>query len=466
MKRLLLLIAGACSLSQLQAQQFNGLYGSNFATVNLVPYNPASAVKSYKGLEVNLVSGSFMAGTNAYSFSKDYFSNGTHAGAIENEDYSKNYRNHKKYLWGNMDLLGPAVSFNLKNNVQMAVYTRVRQVTRGGNVDYSAFRLLGQVDTFVHYPDTVHFENAGFSSHAFGEFAVSFAKQIGTDPVHVTSIGVTLKYVKGIAAASIFTSSTDLVKHTGDSTNLYKGDLSAFYSKGAVAYVDNDPNNDLDLLSSGLGKGGLGFDLGFQYEYHPDAWEGHPAPYTFKFAASITDIGSIAYSADTGSGIYDIAIKDKADWQFARSSGEDFASYFGRLNRDTILTKKDTSKVFRVGLPTAFRLYVDWNITSNFWLGASLLLNMRGDNGNIYRPAYVNSLNLTPRWEKGKFAVGIPFSFWGYQTASVGVTLRAGPLFVGSTSIFSVLASKEIRNLDAYAGLSFKLPQKERGYTY
>ena len=465
MKKSLFLIIFLCSLSSLQAQQFNGLYGSNYATVNLVPFNPAYAVKSYKGLEVNLVSGSFMAGTNAYSFSKDYFSDGTHAGAIENTDYFKNYKNHKKYLWGNMDILGPAVSFTLKNNVHMAVYTRVRQITRGGNVDYNAFRTLGQVDTFVKYPDTMHFENAGFSSHAFGEFALSFGKQISTDPNHITSIGVTIKYVKGIAAASIFTSSTDLVKHTGDSTNLYKGDLSAFYSKGATAYVDDDPSNDLDLLSGGLGKGGLGLDIGFQYEYCPDAMEYHPAPYTFKLAASITDIGSIAYSADTGSGVYDIAIKNKADWQFSRSNGEDFAHYFGRLKEDTLLTKKDSSKVFRMGLPTAFRLYIDWNVTSNFWLGASLVLNMRGDNGNIYRPAYVNSLNLTPRWEKGQFAVGIPFSFWGYQTASVGIVFRAGPLFVGSTSIFSTLVAKEIRNLDAYAGLSFKLPKKDSGYS-
>ena len=118
-----------------------------------------------------------------------------------------------------------------------------------------------------------------------------------------------------------------------------------------------------------------------------------------------------------------------------------------------------------MGLPTAFRLNVDWNMSEHIWLGVNLLLNLRGDNGSVFRPAYVNCLNVTPRYEKGWFMVGLPFSLWGHQTLSVGTVLRAGPLFVGSTSIISTLVGKQMRNVDAYAGLSFKIPKK-KDYSY
>jgi hypothetical protein len=131
-----------------------------------------------------------------------------------------------------------------------------------------------------------------------------------------------------------------------------------------------------------------------------------------------------------------------------------------------LITQTDSSKSFRVGLPTAFRFNADFNISSNFWLGVNLLLNLRGNNGDIYRPAYVNMLNLTPRYEKGWFMIGLPFSYWGYQTYSAGVILRVGPLYVGSTSIISTLLGNRIRYADAYAGLAFSFPKVRNTYTY
>jgi hypothetical protein len=467
MKKAQLLLVTLLTVTVSPAQQFVGFpISSQLPSILQVPQNPSFIVKEQKGMEVNLFSASALGGTNAYGFSKDYFTEGLTAGAAEGEEYFKDYRGKKKHLWLNIDVLGPAVSLTYKETHNLGLYTRIRQVTRGGNLERREFLLIGDLDTFVHFPDSFRFEKAGFSTHIFGEVSFTYGKELSNDLYHIVRAGVTVKYLMGVAAGTLYTPATELVKHTADSTNLLKGELTALYSENFTTYVDNDPANDFASWGNRGGGGSLGFDLGIQYEYHPEGDPNRYTPYSYRIAASITDIGSIAYRADTGSGKYKVAIKDNADWQYQRREFEDFASYFGRLKKDSQVIQTDSSKSFRVGLPTAFRLNADMHITSNFWVGLNVLLNLKGDNGEVYRPAYVNMLNLTPRYEKGWFMIGVPFSFWGYQTYSMGVILRAGPFYLGSTSLISALLGDRIRYADGYAGLAFRFPKKLSTYTY
>jgi hypothetical protein len=445
------------------AQQFPGLSSANMPSVCFIPFNPAFVVKPEKGLEFRIFSASVMVGTNAYSFKKDYFAEGMQGGAIEGKDYFKDQRNHKKHIWGNIDILGPSVSFTYKDDYHFGLYTRVRQITRGGNVDNRLFDLLGDMSPFHSFPDTLHIENAGFTSHVFGEVGFTYGRLVSTDLNNVYKIGFTLKYVKGIAAGALFTPKMDYVKHTADSTNKLSGDLTAFYTQDYQTFVDKDPGNDFEGWMNQRGGGSLGFDIGFQYEYHPYADPNKkPFPYLYRISAAITDIGTVPYKSDTASGVFKVNIKNKANWQFERSEFEEIGTYLERLENDTLIARTDSAESFRIGLPTALRLNADLNIGSDLWLGVNVVLNMRGDNGDVFRPGYVNMLNITPRFEKNWFMIGLPFSFWGYQTFSIGTVLRAGPLFVGSTTILSSLLTDQLRNLDGYAGLSFRIPEKQR----
>jgi hypothetical protein len=463
-KRICLLFTLVLSVIHSSAQQFIGFSGnSQFAQVSNVPLNPSFVVKPENGIELNVFSGSAVFGTNAYNFSKEWFTGGLSRDSTISDTYSRDLRKKNKHLWGNVDIIGPGVSFTLKEH-HFGVYTRVRQIARGGNVSFDGFQFIGPTSDLVNFPDTVSFKEAGFTAHTFGELGFSYGRQLGSDFERVFKIGFTVKYLAGIAAGTLYTPNIDQIKNNDDSTNLLKGDLTALYSENFNAYIDNDASNDMGSWFNRGGKGGLGFDIGMQYEYHPGAQLGYDKPYTFRIAASITDIGSIAYRADTGSGQYKVNIVQKADWQFERRPFEDFASYFGRLKRDTLLKQTDSSKTFRVGLPTAFRINTDFNLSSNFWVSSSIVLNMRGNAGGIYKPGYVNMLNITPRYENDWFMVGLPVTFLGYQTISMGVVLRAGPFYIGSSSIVSTAVRKELNNFDAFAGLSLRFPKERQSY--
>ncbi len=445
------------------AQQFIGLSADRYTGIQQMPYNPAWVNTAATGMEISFISFNALAGTNAFVFSKPYTSNGFAAGAKEGQDYFKDSRNGNKNIWGNMELSGPSVSFKYKENQHIGVYTRMRQITRAGSITRDMLGIIGDEDT--SFPKTLSFDQAGFSTHTFAEIGFTFGKTLMNDEFQTLRAGVTVKYLMGLAAGSIYTTAMNVERHTSDSMNKLEGDLTVLYTDNISPYIDNDFSNDMGSWFNRSGKGSLGFDMGIQYEYYPDGDPNRPTPYSFMIAASITDIGSIGYKADSGSGVYNISVRNKADWQLDRQPYEPYATYFRRLERDTVLSQAEgETTTFRMGLPTAFRLQTDINLNSGFWLQANILLNMRGNNGSAYKSAYVNMVNITPRYEHGMFMFGLPFTYIGFQTMTLGAVFRAGPLFIGSSSIISAAITSQTRNLDAYIGLAWKFNEKQLFY--
>ncbi|RYZ50234.1 MAG: hypothetical protein EOP49_14460 [Sphingobacteriales bacterium] len=449
---LLLLVATGAS-----GQQFPGMSGRYPPGISMVTQNPAWINTANGHTEIHLFSASGMAGTNAFAFSKDWFDAGM-GPANEDIDYQKNFRTRKnRHIWGNIDVLGPAVSIPLRNRQQAGIYTRMRQVVRGGNIDGGGSMLIGGIDSRQQFPDTFSFEDAGFSTHVFGEIGLTYGRVLSDDYYHKMKAGVTVKYLMGMSAGSLYTPSTEVRMNTPDSLNGVSGDITALYSTNIAPFADNDFNNDISSWFDKAGGGGIGFDIGIQYEFHPNGNPNGETEYLYRLSAAITDIGSIAYKTDTSAGIFAFNVNNARYDVINRRPEEGFAQYTSRLERDSLVLRKDSLESFRMGLPTALRLQGDALIAPNFYVGANILLNLKGNSGDAYKPAYVNMLNFTPRFENRWLMIGVPFTFWGYQTLSTGLALRLGPLYLGSNALFSHLISKQIKNLDGYVGLAVRL---------
>ena len=106
----------------------------------------------------------------------------------------------------------------------------------------------------------------------------------------------------------------------------------------------------------------------------------------------------------------------------------------------------------------------DYNVTPSLNLAVNVLLNMRGDKRDIYRPSYVSYFNFTPSFGGRRLKLSVPFTFVGYQTVVLGAVIQAGPFYIGTNSLFSTLLSKNLKNADAYMGLMFKLHKDKRNY--
>ncbi len=459
-----LLLPALLIYTNLHAQSFTGLPAGQITAIQLMPQNPAWVNNSENGTEINIFSASGLAGTNAYYFSKDFATNGFDGRAVEGVDYFKNNHSGKKYFWGNIDVLGPAASFVVKDIHHFGFYTRTRQITNAGNIDFESSKLIGDLkrDSF---PASYALKNAGFATHVFAEFGVTYGMVLHIDYYHILKGGITVKYLAGFAAGSLFTPSATVTKNNRDSLSNVSGDFTILYSDNILPFADNDFANDFSSYANRNGGGSFGLDLGVVYEYHPI---GDPnqtnTPYLYSIAASLTDLGSIPYRADTGSGSYKLSFRNKSETQFNKQADESYLLYFNRLQRDTLLKKEQEIKKFKVGLPTAFRLNVDCNVLSNFWVGVNVLLNLRGSGTDIYRPGYVSSFNFSLRYSRKWLMVGLPVTYSGYQNFTLGAMFQAGPLFVGSNSFVSSIAANQLRNLDAFAGVTLKLKKMRNAY--
>jgi hypothetical protein len=452
-------IAIVCGTCQAKAQQFVGLYNKDYTAIQLLPTNPAFVNYAQDRTELNIFGASALVGTNAYLFKREWLLSGNFDNRQENVDYYKNLNEKRKFIWANVDVLGPAASFNIKNVHNVGVYTRFREIIRAGNLTNTQFMLLGKMDQ-KYYNVPLDFEKAGLSTHSFGEVGFSYGRVLRNDYNHIFTAGATIKYLMGFAAASVYTNSTVYTQQDKDTIVSLQGDITGLFSYNANPIDGVDNKFKPAGLFERAGRGSLGLDMGVHYEYHADGDPNKKTPYSYSISASITDIGAITYFTDTGSGNYTLTVDQSIIESFNVRPGELFGDYIGRLVKDSLLVKNETPKKFRVGLPTAFRLNADYNATERLNIAVNILLSMRGNTRDIYRTGYVSSLNMTPTFGK-KVKIGLPLTFEGPQTVTLGAIVHAGPFYLGSNGLFSTLLSSNIKNAGVYMGLTLRLKKDE-----
>jgi hypothetical protein len=437
-----------------KAQQFIGLNTQLHTSIQQMPYNPAWVNASETGTEIGFFGVSALAGTNAYRVRKDWTLGLFEEPGSLGDKYIRDIRKKDKHLWANYDLLGPSIAFKFKDKHHIGVYTRTRQIIRSGNLSRTAVRLLGDYTTELdNY--TVDIKRGGFITHSFAEVGFTYGQYLVNDEFVKFNWGVSVKYLMGLVAGSMYTPAMKYTPKNKDSIAKVEGDMTVAYSYNVNSYIDKSVSNDFGYNERG-GRGSLGFDIGAQYEYHPEGTPNAETPYLFSIAASITDIGAITYIADTGSGTYKVNTANKDVDNYNNKGYQYLGDYFNYLVKDTLVTRQEALKKFRVGLPTAFRANLDWNIKDMFSLGVNILLNLRGINGTVYKPGYVSYINFTPTYGNRTWAVSLPLTYLGYQTMNMGAILRYKGFYIGSTSLLTVLVSEKLSNADIYMGVGIK----------
>ncbi len=449
---------------KLVGQQFIGSSNNVFPNVRQIAINPAYTASALDGTEVHLFSFSALAGTNAYRFSKEFASGNFSGNGLEGVDYFRDTRGANKHVWGNVDIMGPAVSFKVNESVAIGGYMRLRSIFRGGNLSPEGFSFIGKRD-----PETTiksaKFTGAGYTTHTFSEIGFSYGRLLGNDFYHVFRGGFNIKYLMGMSAGTIY--SDNAVIHAGSAPGVIdslKGDVHVAFTPGIKKFVNGDVMGQTAAWFQKNGRGGLGVDLGFQYEYHPDGNPNIRTPYKLSLAVSITDIGSIRYPADTGSATYKMQLEDISGSRLVAAAETPYWQYFGRQTEDSMVLKEREITSFSVGLPTAFRVNLDWNMGGNLYLQTHLMFNLRGNGDGLYNPGYVSMLNFTPRYQHSVFSVALPFTFIGYQMLTVGAAIHLGPFYMGSSSLISTIMAKQINSLDGYAGIVIPLQKQANRY--
>ena len=444
------------AISGIKAQSYIGYLSDNYSGVHGVISNPANIVDSRFKTDFNI------AGASAF-FGNDYY--GVKLGDVLDTDFdfdengNKSAKNENNLL-GNADVLGPSFMFNINPTNSIALFTR-------GRIGYGINKINGQTyesvaNGFDESEDfLVNEDDFYLTANAWAEIGLSYATVLVNKDQHFLKGGLSLKYLQGLGNA--YASGSDVnVAYDADGSDLGGGNTTgSIASQGEVSYGHSQNiSEDFDDFELEIVDGATGFgaDLGFIYEWRPDyasynSTNGqtfkHLNKYKLKVGLSLTDIGSINYKNGTEN-IYNITGTVNEDDFEDQETIEELL--------ENLYTQTGSGASSKWMLPTALNLNVDYNLSKRFYL------NLNGDlslssatKTNVSRMA--NTVSLTPRFESKWFSFYMPVGIVQGSGAQWGAGLRAGPLYIGSGSVLSLLVSDNSKAADIYAGLKIPIYQ-------
>ncbi len=464
MRRLILSLICLCVYFSGTAQTFLGLNG-DVNSVTQIRDNPAFAVHEDRA-QINFLTVGAEIGSNAIFFKRGIYNSFFTGKATMDKDYYRSYDKHSKTMWGNMEVIGPGASVLVKKRYFVAVTTGMRYLMNADNLDDNVYRLMGVNATRdTNLVDSYKVKNFAITSQIYSELNLTYAGFLYQSEDHTLVAGATLKVLNGIGAAGLGIDNATFKTYNNDGvahnvTGTANIAMTPYANKWAIS------SNPYSALRNPANNMSLGADFGLVYYMNPNETLFRRKGYISRLAISITDIGSNSYTASSVSGKY--AVNNK-NIDFKHIQNDNNVSFGTRIFNDylvdTTATPTGSSKKVKFGLPTALHINGDFKIEEHFWVNGNVLINLRKVNANELSNHYISTLTVTPRYVWGKFAVSVPFSFNMQKQGYLGVILFAGPVYVGSGSLFQMTVSNSINNLNLFVGSSLRIKakrQKER----
>lgn len=441
------------------AQDFLGFSNSNYAGVTGIDLQPSSIVDSRYKVDINLIGGSLF-GYNNYvgmypdalqekNVLKDPFFRENYLVLKDNYDKAKSI-----FLRGRLDF--PSALITISETEAIAFNFRRRSYLNIDGIETPLARLAFQELNYPTLFSTAPFSNKFLSMQGmtWNEYAFSYGRVLFNKNKHFLKAGIRFKALQGQNAGYV-----------------YIKDLQYnFINDTTVSFI----NTNVSYGSSQKSSWGLGLDLGATYEYRPK-WKKYvyemdgdtnlvrrdKNKYLWKVGFSILDIGGINFDKGSNSGDFTADINQwniqqirNLDWTI-----NDVRDFKVSDNLDTTLRKtfayKQSQSNFYMNLPTAISLQFDYNIYQDFYVNLTPYFALKLKN-NQNKLNELTTVALTPRWDHKWFGVFLPVSYNSMAGMNMGISLRLGPVVIGTTDLLPVIGTRKIYGGDFH--VMFKLP--------
>jgi outer membrane protein OmpA-like peptidoglycan-associated protein len=456
MKKITLLFLLMLSSFITQAQSYIGFLTDNYSGVHGVISNPANIVDSRFKTDINLIGAGVFGvndyyGVNVLDALKDGYDFDLSANKTPTSDNNVMF---------NADVMGPSFMFNINRNSSLAIFTRARSFANVHSVNGAFFDNLESDDSEDFSYNEGNIKTLG---NAWGELGITYARVIMNNNEQFLKGGVSLKYLQGAGSAYV-SGNNVFVDYDADGTAIPGGTTGSLTSTGELTFARFDDIENEDYEYEFVDNAtGFGVDLGFVYEWRPNYADYNRTnaqgdsytlkdrnKYKLKLGLSITDIGSINYK-DGIQETYDVTNTGVSEEDL-----EDAENLEDILN--TFYTLIDSKVGYKTQLPTALHLNADWSFNRRFYVNLNTDLSLISKT-KVTGSRMSNIVSLTPRFESKFFSFYVPLSVVEYNGFQAGAGLRLGPLYVGSGSVLTALASDNSKGADVYAGLKIPVYQ-------
>ena len=462
-----------CTLNTLWAQSFLGINNGNYAGVTGVMLQPASIVDSRYKFDINLISSSV-------NYSNNYFLVDRSVILKFNKNNFSDYQSFKaNYLSVRSLSAGEKVFLNINNRTQvplsfmatlgkksaMAVNIQSRSKIQGRGItgDLASMAYNG-----FYYPPlnntSINASGISIESLNWVEVGLTYGRVLYSSNKHFIKAAVTAKYVAGIASLNMSSNDFRLSVNSDSSINFNTGNFNYNHNKNADFDMVFNKSFRPDATS-------FGFDAGVVYEYRGnldkfkyirnDDEKSYEAErrdvnkYIFKLGVSLLDAGMFKFDKPDNVNSFSANV---SNWDIANSHYKTIKAFDTALAARVNANPNDP-RSYNVYLPAALSVQLDIKFVKGFYLNAMMYQPVKLGSSRGSRFDKYGYYTITPRWESRHFGVYFPYTIaennaeTNYRQNTLGATLRAGPLFIGSSNLGTMAFNKNLSAADIFIGL-------------
>lgn len=480
MKKYLLIILPILLFApSLFSQGFAGINTGNYGGVTGVMLQPASIVDSRHKFDINIFS------TDA-RYSNNYFLLDRNVILKFNKSNFDDYPTFRsKYLSEANLKPGEKVFFNISNRTQLPLSFMVtlneksafafnlqsRTMMQGRNISQDLANLA-----FNNFnPETLNnpaidASGVDLRSLSWVEAGLTYGRVLLNSGNHFLKGAITGKYLGGVASLNLSSNNLSVQVNNDSSFN---------FTADRVNY-DHNENADFSRVIDTRFRPdatAFGFDAGLVYEYRGhlnnikyirnDDEESHEVKrrdlnkYIFRLGVSLLDAGMFRFTKTNNVNSFSANI---TNWNIRNANYSSISDFDTALaNRVTPLSNDPNE--YNVYLPGALSVQMDVRFVKGLYLNAMAYrpLKMGREAGTRFNN--YGYYTITPRYERRHFGIYIPYTFTdreeitNYRDNWLGLTLRLGPVFVGSSNLGTMAFNQQLKSADFFVGLKV-------GFTY
>jgi outer membrane protein OmpA-like peptidoglycan-associated protein len=491
----LLLIFSTVLKFNTQAQNLMGYSISNYSGTQGLYLNPASIADSRHLFYMNL-------GAMDLSVRNDYMGYDGKVPilkAIKDTAFDWNshlikYQNgkpHKMSFENENRGLSAMFSWNEKNSI--AFCSRLRMFIQAYNVSEDLIKSLegGWSNSATNYYNYLNSNSNHFKLNVnmMSEWSLSYGRIVYDKKQHFVKAGLTIKRDRGLLMVQLENKSLEFKMASNDSIAVYHVDAGITYTSEKYFGITDFTNTSqvLDkpvdrmkkwLFGSEKLGAGWGMDIGAEYEYRPQRKYYYTMDckqsrnpmvnkYKYRLGFSINDWGHVTYKGDNIQNVhinldpttlnYDTVKWGEIDTIKHVKSTADVVSLIKKVAGSAATSNPTT---FKSKLPTNITITGDYKIKEHIYVSGMMVMGVRRKI-DLDGSRFSGLISVAPRIEYKWFDASIPLVFRpGWGSTELGLSMRLGPAFIGTTNFGSIIGIGQIKGANFFFGLCIPIAKK------
>ncbi len=456
------------------AQEWLGYNTSNYAGINAVQYNPALITQTnYGKLDISIIAANMHVENNYIFVHSNTITDPVTA--FNDPNFADRYIRlnggigHKSAII-HANVQSPAFLLQITKRDAIGFCARPRIFVNADNVDRPLARLIYEGLDYPLYWDQFHQNDfMSVSANAWMEYDFSYARTIYMNDRYRFKGGITFKLLQGLNAFGLGIRDYRY--------NFYNDDTLGIFNTN-VQYGMNDHLYNQEFAFD-FNAPGVAFDIGFTFEYIPNKktkrglyrrrsnkvtkWPGIFAPdqtrYKYKFGLAFNDLGAIFYERAPQTRDFFVNVDSLPLSVFDGVNSIAAANAILQANFQMNGTDGDMT----MAMPAHVNMFGDVRFNYNLGLHTSLTMGFNQGKTTAFKNHFLYQLTITPRWEIKWFGVYMPIWVSQYLNApNLGISLRLGPLVIGTGDILGHLIKREYADIDVHMALRLIIPHKKQ----